>query len=68
MHSLNRHLQPPDYLNGGGLVLDPVDGHHERDQPVDVGALCRLVDAPAAAGVLRDGVGGVLGELGVIGG
>ena len=54
------HLEP-GRLGGAGTV----DGHGKGDDPVDVDrpAGVRAVEPPAAAGVLGDGVGGVLGQL-----
>ena len=39
-----------------------VQGHAQRDDPVDLDSAVRLVDAPATTTVLRDSTGRVLGE------
>jgi hypothetical protein len=53
----------PSTVTGAGLVLHAVDGHHQRDHAVDVRALGRLVDPPAAPGVSGDRIGGVPGDF-----
>lgn len=48
-------------------MFGALDRHRECDDGVDVGPRVGFVDPPAAAGVAGDGVGGVAGELRVVG-
>jgi hypothetical protein len=67
-HKTGRVLEPSDQLHRGGLVGVPVQGHAERDDPVDLDAAVGLVDPPATPGVFRDSTGRMLSKLRAVSG
>lgn len=56
--------EPPEQPHRLGPELRALDGHREGDDRVDWRVAARLVEAPAAAAMARDGVRGVLGSMG----